>query len=190
MSEPREIEMSIAGLVMDPASNSPIVILKDESGEIALPIWIGLAEATAIASAIKKVPFVRPMTHDLLCNVIEGLGGDVVRIVISDLRESTFIANIEVRVGEALHIIDSRPSDALAISVRIHAPIFVTSAVLTQAQVAVVKTDMPNAEEADSAEEPPVEDAPSETKDFSHITKDKWEELLADLDPDDFKYKM
>ncbi|MCC6953318.1 MAG: bifunctional nuclease family protein, partial [Deltaproteobacteria bacterium] len=179
-----------------PGSNAPIVILKDASGEQALPIWIGLAEATAIASALKQVPFVRPMTHDLLRNSIEELGGRVVRIVISDLRDSTFIANIEVRVGDSLHIIDSRPSDALALAVRVHAPIFVSNRVLAQAQVAIVKSDSPLSEGApgsaeESGEEGETEEpVQGEQQDFSHIERDQWADLLADLDPDDFKYKM
>ena len=119
----REIELFIAGLVLDPDSNTPIVILKDDSGDRCLPIWIGVNEATAIASALKKVPLARPLTHDLLHQIVDTLGGKVAKISITRLEENTFFANVEIINGEVVHQIDARPSDALALAVKVSAPI-------------------------------------------------------------------
>jgi uncharacterized protein len=186
---PKEVEMFVAGLVLDPSSNAPIVVLKDAGGERCLPIWIGLAEATAIASELKKVELSRPMTHDLLKNVIHELGGRVVKIIITSLVENTFIANIEVVVGETMRVIDARPSDAIALSVRTSAPIMVNEDVLQQAQVTLVAVNPPEGEEKEDVEQKLAE---TETCDrnFATIEKDKWADILAEMDPDDFKYKM
>ena len=181
-----EIEMFVAGLVLDPASNAPIVILKDPNSEACLPIWIGLGEATAIASALKQVHLPRPMTHDLLKNVIDEVGGSVVRIVINALQEGTFFAVIELKVGDALKPIDARPSDAIALAVRVSVPIYVRSDVLKEAQVTLVPV---NPEDTVAADFTPGK-AEREDKNFANIEKDKWEEILASMDPDDFKYKM
>jgi len=184
----KEVEMVVAGLVLDPATNAPIVILKDPSGDLCLPIWIGLAEATAIASALKKVTLARPMTHDLLSTMIEELDGNVTRVVINDLQENTFIATLEVRRGDTLKFIDARPSDAIALGVRVAAPIYVAEKVLEQAQVALVQV----AGEESEGDEPVEEGTFADTEGgrFSTIDRDKWDKILAELDPDDFKYKM
>ncbi len=182
-----EIEMFVAGLVLDPASNAPIVILKDVSGETCLPIWIGLAEATAIASALKQVDLARPMTHDLLCDVIEELGGRVVKIVVTELQENTFIANIEIVLGDLVKVIDARPSDAIALAVRTNAQIVVKPEVLEQAQVTLVAV---NTEDGEEEYEIAGSDEDREKKNFANIDKEKWSEILAEMDPDDFKYKM
>ena len=189
MNSSKEIEMVVAGLVLDQASNAPIVILKDPTGDTCLPIWIGLAEATAIASALKRVQLVRPMTHDLLKNVIDELGANVIRIVVHGLEDNTFIANIEIQSGDVLRTIDSRPSDAIALAVRVGCSIFVSEEVLAQAQVTMVSTP-PQAGEGGEIppEEGPVEESPA--KNFAIIEKEKWAEILAEMDPDDFKYKM
>lgn len=186
VDEKEEVEMFVAGLVLDPASNAPIVILKDVSGDVCLPIWIGLAEATAIASALKKVQLARPMTHDLLHNMIEELGGRVIRIVITNLKENTFLAVIEIVDGDTVKQIDSRPSDAIALAVRMNAPIMVAASVLERAQVTMVEV---NSAEGDEIELKGT-DADSESKNFANIEKDKWAEILAEMDADDFKYKM
>lgn len=182
-----EIEMFVAGLVLDPASNAPIVILKDANGEVCLPIWIGLAEATAIASALKQVELSRPMTHDLLKNIIDELDARVVRIVIRGLEENTFLADIELAVGETSRIIDARPSDAIALAVRVNAPIVVAAEVLARAQVTLVSAG--EGEEGESSAEG-GESLRQDPQNFAEIDKDKWEEILAEMDPDDFKYKM
>lgn len=135
MAEPaEELRMEIKGLMLDPSSNVPIVILRDEESDVFLPIWIGVFEANAIALRIEGVQPPRPMTHDLLLATFETLGAAIERIVISDLRESTFFAVIHLdRKGEKLTI-DSRPSDAIALALRAEAPIFVLRSVLEKAR--------------------------------------------------------
>ena len=123
-------EMKIKGLMIDPVSNMPIIILKNDAGDSVLPIWVGIFEANAIAMQLESVVSPRPMTHDLLKNVIEGLQAKIARVVINDLRDNTFFANIFLdRNGDDL-CIDSRPSDAMALALRAEAPIFVEKAVL------------------------------------------------------------
>jgi hypothetical protein len=126
--------MTIKGLMLDPISNSPIVVLKDEKDSVFLPIWVGIFEANAIALRLEDVETPRPMTHDLLRNIITDLEGTVTRIVINDLVESTFYARIFMTLGARQFEIDARPSDALALAHRTEAPIFVDQSVLDQAQ--------------------------------------------------------
>ncbi len=128
------IPMSIKGLMLDPVSNSPIVVLKDEQETCFLPIWVGIFEANAIALQLENVSTPRPMTHDLLKNMIAELNAQVARVVINDLRDSTFFAQIRlVTDGRTLEV-DARPSDAIALALRVAAPIFVAQTVLDQAQ--------------------------------------------------------
>jgi bifunctional DNase/RNase len=125
-----EVEMTIRGLLMDPVTNTPIVILKDVGGDSVLPIWVGVPEAQAIAREMEKVSTPRPMTHDLIKNVLTGLETQVHKVVVTELREDTFYAVIWLeRGGEAISI-DSRPSDALALALRVDCPIFVEEIVL------------------------------------------------------------
>jgi len=124
------VEMKIKGLMIDPVSNMPIIILKDETGESVLPIWVGIFEANAIAMQLENVVSPRPMTHDLLKNVIEGLRATISRVVITDLRENTFFASILLERSGSELTIDSRPSDAMALALRAQAPIYVESSVL------------------------------------------------------------
>ena len=181
-----EIEMFVAGLVLDPASNAPIVILKDPTTDACLPIWIGLAEATAIASALKRVQLPRPMTHDLLKNILDEVDAKVLRIVISALHEGTFMALIELKVGDTVKLIDARPSDAIALAVRVSVAIYVKPEVLKEAQVTLVAV---NPDEAVAADFSPGK-AEMEDKNFANIEKGQWADILASMDPDDFKYKM
>ncbi len=134
MSAPAdEIRMYVSALLLDPESKVPIVLLRDEAREFLLPIWIGVFEANAIAMTIEGVEAPRPMTHDLLLGSIRGLGGEIVRIVITELKDSTFFSRIHVRQdGRALEI-DARPSDAIALALRAEAPFFATRAVLESA---------------------------------------------------------
>ncbi len=125
-----EREMKIRGLIIDPAANTPIVILKDVNGETLLPIWVGPFEANAIAYEIEKVSPPRPMTHDLLRNLIVQIGGNVRRIVVTELKNNTFYAVIELDVSGQMVLLDARPSDAIALALRADAPIFVNEAVL------------------------------------------------------------
>src|ERR1700682_5543663 len=142
-----EIEMKIRGLMMDPVTNMPIVVLKDVQGQAILPIWVGVYEANAIALEIEKVQTPRPMTHDLLRNVFLGLDVRVQKIVVTDLRDDTFYAVIWVdRAGEMMTI-DARPSDALALALRMDCPIFVDDSVLKSTKVSSSATDTINNEE-------------------------------------------
>jgi bifunctional DNase/RNase len=133
------VAMSIKGLMLDPVSNSPIVVLKDDDEKFFLPIWVGIFEANAIALQLENITTPRPMTHDLLRNMIGELHARVTRIVINDLRDSTFFAQIRLLVaqeggGDKLLEIDARPSDAIALALRTEAPIYVAQSVLDQAQ--------------------------------------------------------
>jgi len=162
-------EMKVSGLVMDPQTNTPILILKDIDNDASLPIWIGLLEATSIATELEKIQFPRPMTHDLLKNCFDHLNVKVERIEVCDLRNNTYFALIYLRNNDQLSSIDARPSDAIAIALRANAPIYVKEEVLTKSQ----KTD---------ASPRPILDKEN---------KEKWAEILDELDPEDFsKYKM
>ncbi|HJT16970.1 MAG TPA: bifunctional nuclease family protein [Thermoanaerobaculia bacterium] len=159
------VPMSIKGLMLDPVSNSPIVVLKDEEEKFFLPIWVGIFEANAIALQLENVTTPRPMTHDLLRNMIAELDARVIRVVINDLRDSTFFAQIKLITGERTLELDARPSDAIALALRTEAPIFVAQTVLDQAQT--ITPD--NAEEGD----------------------EKVKKLFEQLDAEDLgKYKM
>ena len=177
--------MFVAGLVMDPDNNAPIVILKDENNDEGLPIWIGVSEASSIATALKQVQLARPLTHDLLKNVIDEFGGRVLKVVIHDLDESTFIAAIEILSGDVVKRIDSRPSDAIAIAIRVNAPIYVDQEVLNKAKIKIITDE--DAPQQRATSEPQYS---AEEKDFKTIDKDKWEKILEGMDPEDFKYKM
>jgi len=139
------IPMSIKGLMLDPVSNSPIVVLKDEEEKFFLPIWVGIFEANAIALQLENVATPRPMTHDLLKTAIAQLDARVTRIVINDLKDSTFFAQIRVMVtrasGDTMLELDARPSDAIALALRTEAPIFVAQSVLDQAQTITPDSD-------------------------------------------------
>ncbi len=135
------VPMSIKGLMLDPVSNSPIVVLKDDDEKFFLPIWVGIFEANAIALQLENVTTPRPMTHDLLRNMISELDGHVTRVVINDLRDSTFFAQIRMTVGAKTLEVDARPSDAIALALRTEAPIFVAQSVLDQAQTITPEGD-------------------------------------------------
>lgn len=158
------IEMTIKGLMVDPVTNTPIVILRDKDGQRVLPIWVGIFEANAIALQIENVSMPRPMTHDLLRNVIHDLKARVEKIVVNDLQESTFYALIHLALPDGAVAIDARPSDAIALALRTRAPIFVEERVIDNAK----------------------------TVDFSDKTdSDRLHKWLDSLDPDDLgKYKM
>ena len=131
-----EVEMKIRGLMMDPVTNMPIVVLKDVAGDAVLPIWVGIYEANAIALEIEKVSTPRPMTHDLIRNLINGLEARVHKIVVNELRDDTFFAVIWLEREGQIISIDSRPSDALAVALRVDCPIFVDDQVLKNSKLA------------------------------------------------------
>jgi hypothetical protein len=142
-----EVEMKIRGLMMDPVTNMPIVVLKDQVSETVLPIWVGVYEANAIALEIEKITTPRPMTHDLLKNLLVGLETMVRKVVVTELKDDTFFAVIWLeRNGESISI-DSRPSDALALALRMDCPIFVEDDVLKHSKVASSVSDRVSAEE-------------------------------------------
>jgi hypothetical protein len=160
-----EIEMKVKGLVVDPISKMPIVVLEDPQNEKILPIWIGVFEANAIALTIENVPTPRPMTHDLLKNFLEKLGIAIEKIVVNDVRNNTFYALIHCRQDDRVLILDSRPSDAIALALRVSSPIFVEDDVVRRAHSLKFEDNM---------------DASEKLR--------KW---LEGLGPDDFgKYKM
>ncbi len=160
-----QIEMTIKGLMVDPITNMPIVILRDKDGQRVLPIWVGIFEANAIALQIENVSTPRPMTHDLLRNVIQDLNAAVQKIVVCDLQENTFYALIYLTIGGGTVSIDARPSDAIALALRTRAPIYVEDAVIDNA-----KTVDFSSEKADA---------------------DRLHKWLESLDPEDLgKYKM
>jgi bifunctional DNase/RNase len=144
------VPMSIKGLMLDPVSNSPIVVLKDDDEKFFLPIWVGIFEANAIALQLENITTPRPMTHDLLRNLISQLDARVTRIVINDLKDATFFAQIRLLIkngtgGDRMLEIDARPSDAIALALRTEAPIYVAQSVLEQAQTITPE----NAEESE-----------------------------------------
>ena len=157
--------MTIKGLMVDPITNMPIIILRDKDGQRVLPIWVGVFEANAIALQMENITTPRPMTHDLLKNVIVDLKADIQKIVVSDLKENTFFALIYLQVNGEQVAIDARPSDAIALALRTKAPIFVEESVIENA-----KSVDPSSDRADA---------------------DRLHKWLDSLDPDDLgKYKM
>jgi len=142
-----EIEMKIRGLMMDPVTNMPIVVLKDVGSDTVLPIWVGVYEANAIALEIEKVTTPRPMTHDLIKNLLIGLDTHVHKIVVNELRDDTFFAVIWMEREGRVISIDSRPSDALALALRLDCPIFVDDTVLKSSKLTANVSDKVNNEE-------------------------------------------
>lgn len=139
-----EVEMKIRTLMMDPVTQMPIVILRDMQGETILPIWVGVYEANAIALEIEKVSTPRPMTHDLIKTILTGLNVTIQKIVVSELKEDTFYALIWMERNGELISIDSRPSDALALALRLDCPIYVDDQVLKTSKMATTAQDKVN----------------------------------------------
>ncbi len=142
-----EVEMKIRGLMMDPVTNMPIVILKDIEGKSVLPIWVGVYEANAIALEIEKVATPRPMTHDLIKNILMGMTTGVRKVVVSELKDDTFFALIWIEHNGEMISIDARPSDALAVALRLDCPIYVNDDVLKSSKVSNAVSDKANSEE-------------------------------------------
>ena len=162
-------EMKVAGITVDPFTNTPIVILKDTEERDVLPIWIGLLEASSIATALENVQTPRPMTHDLLTNILENVGARITRIEINDLRDNTYFAVIHLDMKGKRFVIDARPSDAIALALRAGASIFVDEDVIKKS----AKVEL------------------SRKEDKVVVDTSEWEEILENLSPDDFgKYKM
>ncbi len=158
------VEMKVEGLTLDPLTNMPIIILKDLEGNRALPIWVGFFEANAIALEIEKIATPRPMTHDLMKNLITDMKAEINHILVSELKDNTFYAVISLMSGGDTLKIDSRPSDAIALALRVKAPIYVNETVIEAAK----SLDLP---------------------DTSHVNKedkDQWKKWLDNIKPQDF----
>jgi len=141
-AEEQDVEVQIRGLMLDPVTNMPIVVLKDIASDLVLPIWVGVFEANAIALELEKTTMPRPMTHDLLRNMASGLNAVVNRVVVSDLREDTFYATIWLTQGTESVTMDARPSDAIALALRWDCPIFVDRKVLGRTRQNAGATDV------------------------------------------------
>jgi len=164
------IEMKVTGLTIDPFTNMPIIILKDLEEKSALPIWIGLIEASAIATELEKIQLARPMTHDLMRNILQSLEVKVEKVEVNDLCDNTFYARIYLKNDGREFVVDSRPSDAIALALRVSAPIFVDKKVIEKSRNV---------------------DLGKETKEGKKGEREKWAEILENLTPEDFgKYKM
>jgi uncharacterized protein len=161
------VEMKVRGLALDPLSNMPIIILRDEEDKRSLPIWVGIFEANAIALELEKIATPRPMTHDLIKNIVEAIDGRLVKVVVTDLRDNVFYARLHLQVGETEHTVDSRPSDAIALALRMTAPIYVDEEVVQRAKTLDVAT---KEAEPIKAEDP-----------------ERLKEWLENIKPEDFK---
>jgi bifunctional DNase/RNase len=173
MARENFIEMRVGGLTLDPMTKTPIVILKDVDDKLNLPIWIGLMEATAMATELEGIQMARPMTHDLLHKLIDELGGQVESIEVTELKDNTYYASICLQAGDKKLTIDSRPSDAISLALRTKSPIFVAKQVLEASSVLQQ-----------------LEDGQKDDTNLSNVSRDKWAEILEKMSPDDFKYKM
>ena len=171
MTRENFIEMTVSGLTLDPVTKTPIVILKDSDNKLNLPIWIGLLEATSMATELEGIKMARPMTHDLLRTIVVDLEGSVERIEVTDLKDNTYFALIYIQVGDRQITVDSRPSDAISLALRTKSPIWVAKKVLEASSV------LQQVEEG------------KETN-LSNVSRDKWAEILEKMAPEDFKYKM
>ena len=159
------VEIKVRGLALDPLSNMPIIILRDEEEKRSLPIWVVIFEANAIALELEKITTPRPMTHDLIKSILEALEARVLKVVVNDLRDNTFFAAIHLQLGESELTVDSRPSDAIALALRVGAPIFVEEEVVRRAKsVEVTK----------------------ETEAVNPEDREKLKEWLENLKPEDF----
>lgn len=167
------IQMAVGGLTLDPVTKTPIVILKDTENKLNLPIWIGLLEATAMATEIEGIKMARPMTHDLLKTILGEVGCSVESVEITELKENTYYAAVNLKLSGRELMIDSRPSDAIALALRTKSPIYVAKAVLEASSMLQQNEDA----------ERPVENV-------SNVSKEKWAEILEKMGPDDFKYKQ
>jgi len=166
--------MTVGALTLDPTTKSPIVVLKDPDNKISLPIWIGLLEATSMATELDGIKPQRPMTHDLLRNLLGELGATVDAIELTELRDNTYFAQIQLRTrdGKNVHV-DARPSDAISLALRTKSPIYVAKKVLE------VSSELQKEAENTSKEQ-----------NLAGVSRDKWAEILEKMSPEDFKYKM
>jgi uncharacterized protein len=163
------LEMKVRGLALDPLSNLPIIILRDDEEKRSLPIWIGIYEANAIALELEKIETPRPMTHDLIKNILDTIEARVQKVVVTDLKENTFYAVLHLQVGTTEYTVDSRPSDAIALALRVGAPIYVDEEVVRKAKSLEIGKEAAEAE-AVKADDP-----------------DRLREWLQNIKPEDFE---
>jgi hypothetical protein len=170
------ILMMVGGITLDPNSKMPVVVLKDPDNRVALPIWIAPLEATSMATELEGIKTARPMTHDLIRNMLTEFGATVERIEVTELRENTYFARLYLRTREGATVeIDSRPSDAIAVALRTKSPIYVAKKVL---------------EDSSELRDTPTEPGAAPDQNLAGVSRDKWSEILERMSPDDFKYKM
>ncbi len=169
------ILMMVSGLTLDPTTKMPIVVLKDPDNKLNLPIWIGPLEAASMATELEGIKPQRPMTHDLLRNVLGELSATVEAVEITELRDNTYFAQIQMRTRDGRNLqIDSRPSDAISLALRTKSPIYVAK------QVLEVSSELHEA----------AADAGATDQNLAGVSRDKWSEILERMSPEDFKYKM
>ena len=183
----KSVEAQVAGLTIDPVTNMPIVVLRDVGGRWQLPIWIGLVEASAIATQLENVKLARPMTHDLMRQMLVSTGTSLDRVEVTDLKEDTFFAAIHLTVNGKPVVLDSRPSDAIAMALRMEAPIFVAEPVLEASRRAEEASEPRSGGKpgGEAAERPRFADL------LANNPPTKWREILENLSPEDFgKFKM
>src|SRR5256885_10712206 len=178
MKTPPSIEVQVAGLTIDPITNMPIVVLRDLAGKQQLPIWIGLVEASSIATQLEKIELARPMTHDLLKVFLQTTGATLEKVEISELKEDTFFANLHLTIDGKPVVLDSRPSDAIALALRTGSPIYVAQQVLDQSK------------RVERATSPQSSSNLPQPDDLMTQPPSKWAEMLEKLSPDSFKFKM
>jgi len=164
------IQVQVSGLTMDPETNAPIVMLKEAAGCASFPLWIGLGEASAIATELEHIEFSRPLTHDLLKDMMEQLGGTLSRVELYDYRNDTFLAHLFIDVDCVSHVVESRPTDAIAMALRCNAPIFVSPKVMDHCREMNLDIEGLEVEE---------------------VTAGSWVEFLENLAPEEFgEYEM
>lgn len=178
------IPVSVAGLALDPRTESPILLLRDEAGQRVLPIWIGVAEATAIAAKVENIDLPRPMTHDLTQALVDTLGGRIGRVAITSLRESTFYASVYVLLGDVESALDARPSDAVALALRANAPIFVDEQVFEDGAAVVVEAAQAPEAAADASPDAAAEQGASGADEVKQTPAERWNTLLEHMDDD------
>lgn len=167
--------MTVGALTLDQTTKTPIVVLRDPDNKLNLPIWIGLLEATSMAAELEGIKPERPMTHDLMRNLLAELGGAVEAIQVTELRGNTYHAQILVKTREGkLVAVDARPSDAISLALRTKSPIYVAKQVL----------------ESSSELQQSAGESESRDQNLAGVSRDKWAEILEKMSPDDFKYKM
>jgi len=181
------VEVEVASLGLDKASNTPVVILRERDGDRLLPIWIGPGEASAIAMELAGIKFSRPLTHDLLNTVVRSLGSELLRVLITRVEENTYFASLIFRRNGELISIDSRPSDSVALALRASAPIYAADGLLGRTPLEIEAPDEDEAPDWLPAEEPAPEGPPPTSEEAREAPAgDKLRDYLKGLDPEDF----